>query len=213
MTKRPYLAISNRLRREWKVYLSRRFWILAALLFLLCTLAVLQHRWIDQLAEAQRQGAKASLSAALSNVESDFDIEITRAFVAFQVPLADLIMLMTRRLTRRRTGYSGYNRRKKSALYEFLCRTLKTKAWLNILLRIGGTSTGNLYRSIVNNIPTKRRSQQVSPVGCFGRALPGRQGQLLHRRPDRRVRVGEGSSCFRSVDQCVGIPEPSQEIA
>ena len=90
MTKRQYLAISNRLRREWKVYLSRRFWILAALLFLLCTLAVLQHRWIDQLAEAQRQGAKASLSAALSNVESDFDIEITRAFVAFQVPFANL---------------------------------------------------------------------------------------------------------------------------
>src|SRR6516225_3900025 len=90
MTKRQYLAISNRLRREWKVYLSRRFWILAALLFLLCTLAVLQHRWIDQLAEAQRQSAKASLSAALSNVESDFDIEITRAFVAFQVPFANL---------------------------------------------------------------------------------------------------------------------------
>src|SRR5215472_1356111 len=90
MTKRPNVAISNGLRREWKAYLSRRFWILAALLFLLCTLAVLQHRWIDQLAEAQRQSAKASLSAALSNVESDFDIEITRAFVAFQAPFVNL---------------------------------------------------------------------------------------------------------------------------
>jgi len=64
--------------------------MLAALLFLLCTLAVFQHHWIDQLAEAQRQSAKASLSAALSNVEGDFDIEVTRAFVTFQVPFANL---------------------------------------------------------------------------------------------------------------------------
>ena len=64
--------------------------MLGTLLILLCTLAVVQHHWINKLAEAQRQSAKASLSAALSNVESDFDIEITRAFVAFQLPFANL---------------------------------------------------------------------------------------------------------------------------
>jgi hypothetical protein len=56
----------------------------------LCGLALVQYRWIHQLAEAQRQRAKENLTAALSDVESDFDVEITRAFVAFQVPLSNL---------------------------------------------------------------------------------------------------------------------------
>lgn len=80
------MSIPANLRREWKAYLSRRFWILGALLLVLCALALLQYRWINQVTEAQRQRAKANLTGALSNLESDFDIEITRAFVAFQVP-------------------------------------------------------------------------------------------------------------------------------
>jgi two-component system, OmpR family, sensor histidine kinase SenX3 len=58
-------------------------------LIVLGGLAVLQYRWIDQLTEAQRQRSQASLNAALSNIESDFDIEVTRAFVAFQLPFGD----------------------------------------------------------------------------------------------------------------------------
>jgi len=84
------LPILHNLQRERKTYISRRFWILGALLLALCALALVQYRWIDQLAEAQRQRAKENLTAALSDVESDFDIEITRAFVAFQVPFANL---------------------------------------------------------------------------------------------------------------------------
>lgn len=52
----------------------------------LCALALLQYHWINQVTEAQRQRAKASLAASLSALENDFDIEITRAFVAFQIP-------------------------------------------------------------------------------------------------------------------------------
>lgn len=50
----------------------------------------MQYRWIDQLTEAQRQRTQATLTAALSNVASDFDIEITRAFMAFQAPVANI---------------------------------------------------------------------------------------------------------------------------
>jgi len=50
----------------------------------------MQYRWIDQLAKAQRQRTRANLSAALSGVESDFDIEITRAFLAFQIPFSNV---------------------------------------------------------------------------------------------------------------------------
>lgn len=80
--------VSN-LRQKWKSYGSRRFWILGALLLALCVLAIVQYRWIGRLAEAQRQREKANLSASLSNLESDFDIEITRVFVSFQVPFAN----------------------------------------------------------------------------------------------------------------------------
>jgi two-component system, OmpR family, sensor histidine kinase SenX3 len=77
-------------RREWTGYLSHRLWILGVLLIVISALAVLQYHWINQLTDAQRQRTQASLTAALSNVESDFDIEITRAFVAFQLPFADV---------------------------------------------------------------------------------------------------------------------------
>lgn len=80
---------TNRQRR-WTAYLSNRLWVLCALLVVLGALALMQYRWIDQLAKAQRQRTRANLSSALSNVESDFDIEITRAFLAFQVPFPNV---------------------------------------------------------------------------------------------------------------------------
>ena len=63
--------------------------MLGALLLILCGLAVVQYRWIEQLGEAQSQREKANLDTSLSNLESDFDVEITRGFVAFQVPVAN----------------------------------------------------------------------------------------------------------------------------
>lgn len=80
------MSILNSLQQEWRKYLSRRFWILGALLLALCALALVQYHWIGQVAEAQRQRAKTNLSIAISDLESDFDIEITRAFAVFQFP-------------------------------------------------------------------------------------------------------------------------------
>ena len=80
------MSILSDLRREWKTYLSQRLWILGALLLVLCALALLQYRWIDQVAQAERQRAKTSLTKALSDLKSDFDIEITRVFAVFQLP-------------------------------------------------------------------------------------------------------------------------------
>ncbi|HEX5423618.1 MAG TPA: hypothetical protein VFW94_08720 [Candidatus Acidoferrales bacterium] len=50
----------------------------------------MQYHWINQLAKAQRQRTRADLSAALSNVETDFDVEITRTFLAVQVPFPNI---------------------------------------------------------------------------------------------------------------------------
>jgi signal transduction histidine kinase len=83
------LSIVDHLK-QLRAYLSRRLWILGGLLLLLCVLGVVQYRWINQVAEAQRQRAKSELATALSDLESDFDIEITRAFAIFQRPTTNL---------------------------------------------------------------------------------------------------------------------------
>jgi signal transduction histidine kinase len=78
----------NHPRLESKGYLSRRFWILGVLFLALCVLALVQYRWVTQLAQAESRQAGANLSATLGDMESDFDIEVTRAFLVFQLPAA-----------------------------------------------------------------------------------------------------------------------------
>jgi two-component system sensor histidine kinase SenX3 len=80
------LPILNILRRGWRAYVSPRLWILGILLLVLCALAVLQFRWIDQVAQAERERAKRDLTSAVSNLERDFDIEITRVVATFEFP-------------------------------------------------------------------------------------------------------------------------------
>src|SRR3954452_2389061 len=68
---------------------------LAALLSLLALggalimLAVLQYRWIGQLADAERQRMQSSMEFAANHFSDEFDRELTRLFVAFQGPLRD----------------------------------------------------------------------------------------------------------------------------
>src|SRR5215475_707898 len=80
------LSVTSNLRREWKTYFSQRLWIVGVLLLVLCALALVQYHWIDQVAQAERQRAKTNLATALSDVEADFDIEITRVHLFFGFP-------------------------------------------------------------------------------------------------------------------------------
>ena len=65
-------------------------WALGALLALLGAIGLIQYHWIGQVTEAQRQREKTNLGVALSDFESDFDIELTRAFAVFQFPEPNL---------------------------------------------------------------------------------------------------------------------------
>jgi signal transduction histidine kinase len=56
----------------------------AALAALLVILATLQHRWLDQVAEAERDRAKASLAAAAYGFAADFDREIGHLIACFE---------------------------------------------------------------------------------------------------------------------------------
>jgi len=80
------LSIAGNLRWGWKAYFSQRLWIVGVLLLVLCALGLVQYNWIDQVAQAERQRAKNDLATALSYVEADFDIEITRVSVFFEFP-------------------------------------------------------------------------------------------------------------------------------
>src|SRR5215831_7427560 len=83
------MQASNRVGRDHIIYRSGRFWILVALLLLLGLLGVIQYHWITQVSDAEREGAKKTLRAALDNLENDFDAEVTRALVVFQVPFSN----------------------------------------------------------------------------------------------------------------------------
>jgi signal transduction histidine kinase len=62
---------------------STGFWFLVCLVAVLCLLGYLQYRWIDQLANAERERENEALQTAISKIAAAFDVEITRAMLAF----------------------------------------------------------------------------------------------------------------------------------
>src|ERR1044071_626028 len=59
--------------------------LVAALIALLPLLAVLQFRWLGEVSLAERERMQASLQTAVSNFAQDFDRELTRAYMSFQM--------------------------------------------------------------------------------------------------------------------------------
>ena len=56
-----------------------------ALLALIALLATLQYRWLGQISEAERDRMRATLRTGASEFAQDFDREIARAFLLFQI--------------------------------------------------------------------------------------------------------------------------------
>jgi signal transduction histidine kinase len=59
--------------------------LIAGLIALLPLLAVLQFRWLGEVSRAERERMQASLKTAVSNFSQDFDRELTRAYLSFQM--------------------------------------------------------------------------------------------------------------------------------
>ena len=59
------------------------FWVLLSLVALLCFLGFLQYRWIDRLAQAEQEREQQAIHNAVSHLAGAFDVEITRAHIAF----------------------------------------------------------------------------------------------------------------------------------
>src|SRR5438067_2160739 len=62
---------------------------LAALAFAVVLLGTLQHRWIREVADAERQRMRASIEFAAQHYREDFDRDLTGLFFAFQMPLPE----------------------------------------------------------------------------------------------------------------------------
>src|SRR4051812_20961967 len=59
------------------------FWVLLSLVALLCFLGYIQYVWIDKLAQAEHEREQQSLQTAISQIAAAFDVEVTRAQIAF----------------------------------------------------------------------------------------------------------------------------------
>jgi signal transduction histidine kinase len=55
----------------------------------LAVLGTLQYRWIGEMADAERQRMRAGIDFAAHHYADEFDHELTRMFLTFQLPLAD----------------------------------------------------------------------------------------------------------------------------
>ena len=61
------------------------FVVAGALLGLIVLLATLQYRWLGQISDAERDRMRASLGTRTTEFAQEFDREITRAYLLFQV--------------------------------------------------------------------------------------------------------------------------------
>ena len=61
------------------------FVVAVALLGLIALLATLQYRWLGRISDAERERMRATLNTRASGFAQDFDSELTRAYLLFQV--------------------------------------------------------------------------------------------------------------------------------
>src|SRR5512132_1716910 len=61
------------------------FVVALALLALIVLLAALQYRWLGRISDAEREGMRSALNTHAAGFARDFDAELTRAYVLFQM--------------------------------------------------------------------------------------------------------------------------------
>jgi signal transduction histidine kinase len=61
------------------------FVVVIALLALIVLLATVQYRWLGRISDADREGMRSALNARATGFARDFDAELTRAYLLFQI--------------------------------------------------------------------------------------------------------------------------------
>jgi signal transduction histidine kinase len=76
--------------RLWKGKSPKMFLLVAVMLALLALLATLQYRWLGQVSQGERERMQASLRTGAARFSQDFNREIVRAYLNFQVEAESL---------------------------------------------------------------------------------------------------------------------------
>lgn len=84
--------------------------VAAALLGLIALLATLQYQWLGQISTAERERMKTNLATRTTAFAQDFDREITRAYLTFQLDPVHEGENLTARLGDRYDGWQGTSR-------------------------------------------------------------------------------------------------------
>src|SRR4029453_18446848 len=61
------------------------FVVALVLLALIVLLAVFQYKWVGRISDAERDGMRSALNTHATGFANDFDVELTRAFLLFQI--------------------------------------------------------------------------------------------------------------------------------
>jgi signal transduction histidine kinase len=69
----------------WRRFRPPLFVVVLAMFVLIAVLAWLQYRWLGQISEAERERLRAGLATAATEFATDFDRELARAFLTFQL--------------------------------------------------------------------------------------------------------------------------------
>jgi signal transduction histidine kinase len=75
----------------WRRFRPPLFVVVLAMFVLIAVLAWLQYRWLGQISEAERERLHAGLTTAASEFATDFDRELARAFLTFQLDGPDAV--------------------------------------------------------------------------------------------------------------------------
>ena len=75
----------------WRRFRPPLFVVVLAMFVLIAVLAWLQYRWLGQISDAERDRLRAGLTTAASEFATDFDRELARAFLTFQLDGPDAV--------------------------------------------------------------------------------------------------------------------------
>jgi len=156
---------------SWKKKISLPVVLVVVMLVLLCVLATLQYRWLGQISSSEKERMQRNLQSSAMSFSRDFDREITRAYIDFQLEKrAD--KTFTEQLAER------FNRWKSTAPYSKLVSDVfvveKDKTNNLILSRFNQQNSKlekidwpdvlkPLYKTIESNLANQKNSQESSP--------------------------------------------------
>ena len=144
------------------------FVVALALLALIVLLAVFQYKWVGRISDAEREGMRSALNTHATGFANDFDVELTRAFLLFQIDPQSAENLASRVSMR-------YDRWQSTARYPRMIKQVYVASpeigdslqWFNPNTHILEPVTWPDALTPIRSQITEPREMQTGPAGTF----------------------------------------------